>query len=190
VALVGLARGQELADSSCGYRRHAREANAERSARCALRHNLARGRDDLPDAGQLELQPDEPGRGARATDGVNPHAGSADVRGTTQVGVAAHEPVHEHVDFAPGISAAFLGARLLSRITRRCMHTPTCRISACACQISVQTADAMFGQPYLVSLTSLASDVDNSPGVREPGAVLWEAIACLFTPKRGIKCTV
>jgi hypothetical protein len=41
----------------------------------------------------------------------------------------------------------------------------------------------MFGQPYSVSLTSLPPDVDNSPGVREPGAVLWEAIACLFTPK-------
>jgi len=135
MVLVWLACGQEFADAVRGYGRHAREAHTQWPPRRA-RHNFARGRDDIPRTGQLKLQAHEAGRGARATDGVNPHAGSADVRGPAQVGVPVEETVHEHVDFAPGISSAFVAARLLSRITRRCMHTPTCRIRASVCQIS------------------------------------------------------
>jgi len=83
---------------------------------CAARYDLARGGDDISYAGQLELQAHEAGWGAGTADGVNPHAGSADVRSPAKVGVAVEELVHEHVDFAPGISSAIMAARLLTRI--------------------------------------------------------------------------
>ena len=127
--LVRAARRQEPTDAVCRDRRHACEAHSDWPARRVGRHDLARGCDDIGTARQLELQPDETSCRTSSTDGVEAHAGPTDVRSPTKVWIPVKESIHEQVDLAPGVSAALAGSRLLSRITRRCMHNPTCRIN-------------------------------------------------------------
>ncbi len=127
---------QEPIDSIHRDRRHAREADSDGPGRGLCGDDFPRGSEDILAAGELELEPDEASRCSGSANGMNPHSRATDVRCSAEVREAVEESVHEHVDLPARICTAVIGEVPWVRDTRWCRHTPTCRIRACACQIS------------------------------------------------------